>query len=66
MNIVKELEELINKVEEELKESLVEIEKIKVKYTKAGARRLRRHLDNLAKLKVDLRKEMLEYEKEHF
>jgi len=42
------------------------VEKIKVKYTKAGARRLRRHLDNLAKLKVALRKEMLEYEKEHF
>jgi len=66
MNIVKELETLINQVEEELKESLVEVEKIKVKYTKAGARRLRRHLDNLAKLKVALRKEMLEYEKEHF
>ncbi len=66
MNIVKELETLINQVEEELKESLVEVEKIKVKYTKTGARRLRRHLDNLAKLKVALRKEMLEYEKEHF
>jgi len=66
MDLTKELEQLIETVDEELKEALVEVEKLKVKYTKAAARRLRRHLDKLAKLKVELRKEMLEYEKEHF
>lgn len=65
MDITKELETLLNQVEDELKEALFEAEKLRVKYTKAGARRLRRHLDNLAKLKVTLRKEMLEYEKNH-
>ncbi|WP_457564846.1 hypothetical protein [Caminibacter sp.] len=58
-----ELDKILAKVEEELKEALFELEKIKVKYTKASAKRLRRHLDKLAKLKVNLRKEMLEYEK---
>jgi hypothetical protein len=60
-----EYEKTLLSVEEELKEALVEIEKIKVKYTKAAARRLRKHLDNIAKLKVELRKEMLEYERNH-
>ena len=57
------LDKTLYEVEEELKEALFELEKIKVKYTKASAKRLRRHLDKLAKLKVTLRKEMLEYEK---
>ena len=57
------LDKTLYEVEEELKEALFELEKIKVKYTKASAKRLRRHLDKLAKLKVKLRKEMLEYEK---
>jgi hypothetical protein len=66
MATVPQLDEILNQVEEELKEALFEAEKIRVKYTKAGAKRLRRHLDKLAKLKVTLRKEMLEYEKNHF
>jgi ribosomal protein L17 len=60
---VESLDNILKEVEEELKEALFECEKIKVKYTKASAKRLRRHLDKLAKLKVTLRKEMLEYEK---
>ena len=60
---VESLDNIFKEVEEELKEALFECEKIKVKYTKASAKRLRRHLDKLAKLKVTLRKEMLEYEK---
>ncbi|WP_457562701.1 hypothetical protein [Caminibacter pacificus] len=65
MATIESLDKVLYEVEEELKGALFEAEKIKVKYTKASARRLRRHLDNLAKLKVTLRKEMLEYEKNH-
>jgi len=65
MATIETLDNILNEVEEELKEALFETEKIKVKYTKASARRLRRHLDKLAKLKVSLRKEMLDYEKNH-
>ena len=57
------LDKILEEVDFELKEALFELEKIKYKYTKAAAKRLRRHLDKIAKLKVELRKEMLEYEK---
>jgi len=63
--MIDKLYKTLEMVEEELKEALFESEKLRAKYTKAGARRLRRHLDKLAKLKIELRKEMLEYEKEH-
>jgi len=63
---IESLDKLLKEVEDELKEAVVEIEKLNKKYTKASARRLRRHLDNIAKLKVTLRKEMLDYEKNHF
>ncbi len=59
-----ELDKLLEEVENELKEAVFECEKIRKKYTKSTARKLRRHLDKIAKLKVDLRKEMLKYEKE--
>jgi hypothetical protein len=65
MATVESLDNLLQTVEEELKEALFEAEKLRKKYTKASARRLRRHLDTLAKLKVELRKEMLDYEKNH-
>ena len=64
MKIDKEVEKILNTTEDELKKALFESEKIKKRYTKAGAKRLRRHLDRLAKLKIKLRKEMLEYEKQ--
>ena len=37
-------------------------DKIKIKYNKAGARRIRRFLDDISKKKVELRKLMLEAE----
>ena len=66
MATIESLDKLLKEVEDELKEAVVEIEKLNKKYTKASARRLRRHLDNIAKLKVTLRKEMLDYEKNNF
>ena len=58
------LDQLLEEVENELKEAVFECEKIRKKYTKSTAKKLRRRLDKIAKLKVELRKEMLRYERE--
>jgi len=54
------LEEMRNLLEEALNDANVLLDK---KYVKARAKRFRAKLDKIANLKIQLRKEMVEFEK---
>jgi len=53
----------LGQVAELIEASMKEIEKLQKRYTKEGARRLRRNLDKLCNIKPELRKEMIAFEK---
>lgn len=61
--VTNEINEIMGSVLENFENVKADWEKITEKYSVAGARRIRKALDEIARKKVDLRKAMLEEEK---